>query len=278
MIRIAVRGGARAAKIAMAMLGLRALPMVRLTCRPPMDPKRNTYLNGGLYVLALLGICVALWQGWRGLELVCRPLLMVVLSSWFFFNSRRVGDRFTLLVQAGLFFSLIGDVAMMFTYVDDFNFLVGLGAFFLAQLCYAFAFMHNITEVEGLDGLGVSLLIAFGIGTFAFFFSWDLMPHLEEGLGMPVTAYVAAITFMGMAAAFRFRRTYPRSFWLVLGGSLLLLASDSLLAWDRFRLPVRWAAAWVVLTYASGQFLIAAGALAHVLDPDNLRRRQALST
>ena len=28
--------------------------------------------------------------------------MMMVLGSWFFFNSRRVGDRFTLLIQAGL--------------------------------------------------------------------------------------------------------------------------------------------------------------------------------
>lgn len=243
-----------------------------------MDPKRNTFLNGGLYVLALIGTCVALWQGWRELEFVCRPLLMVVLSSWFFFNSRRVGDRFTLLVQAGLFFSLIGDVALMFVYADDFNFLVGLGAFFLAQLCYALAFLQNIVDVDGLDGLGVPLLISFVIGTYAFFYAWDLMPHLEEGLGMPVIAYVTAITLVGMTAAFRFRRTYPRSFWLVLIGSLFLIASDSLLAWDRFRFPMQWGSVGVVITYAIAQFMIAAGALAHVLDPDNLRRRQALTT
>jgi len=243
-----------------------------------MDPKRNTFLNGGLYLLALIGTCVALWKGWRELEFVCRPLLMVVLSSWFFFNSRRVGDRFTLLVQAGLFFSLIGDVALMFTYVDDFNFLVGLGAFFLAQLCYAFAFLQNIVDVDGLDGLGVPLLISFGIGTYAFFYAWDLMPHLEEGLGLPLIVYVVTITCMGMVAAFRFRRTYPRSFWLVLIGSLFLIASDSLLAWDRFRFPMQWGSVGIVVTYAIAQFMIAAGALAHVLDPDNLRRRQALTT
>jgi len=33
-----------------------------------------------------------------------------------------------------------------------------------------------------------------------------------------------------------------------------------------------------MVTYAIAQFMIAGGALAHVLDPDNLRRRQALTT
>lgn len=243
-----------------------------------MDIKKNTAVNGTLYVLALIGTCVAQLKGWHGLEFVCKPALMIILSSWFFFNSRRVGDRFTLLIQAGLFFSLIGDVALMFTYVDDFNFIVGLGAFFIAQLCYVFAFIQNIADVDGMDGLLVSLLISFGIGTYAFFFGWDLMPHLEDGLGVPVIAYVSAIALMGMVAAFRFRRTYPRSFWLVLIGSLLFITSDSMLAWDRFRFPLNGGQVWIMITYAIAQFMIAGGALAHVLDPDQLRRKQALTT
>ena len=243
-----------------------------------MDPKKSLVLNGLIYVLALIGTCVAQMKGLHTLEWVCKPLLMIVLSSWFFFNSRRVGDRFTLLVQAGLFFSLIGDIALMFTYVDDFNFLVGLAAFFLAQLCYAFAFAHNISEVGGMEGLLVPVLIAFGIGTYAFFFAWDLMPHLDDGLGVPVMAYVAAIALMGILAAFRFRRTYPRSFWLVLIGSLVFIGSDSLLAWDRFRFPLKEAQVWIIISYAIAQFMIAGGALAHVLDPDQLRRKEALTT
>lgn len=243
-----------------------------------MDPKKNLLVNGGLYALALIGTCIAQWKGLHALEFVSKPLLMLVLSSWFFFNSRRVGDRFTLLIQAGLFFSLVGDIALMFTYKDDFNFLVGLGAFFLAQLCYAFAFAQNISDVGGMDGLLVAILISFGIGTYAFFFAWDLMPHLDDGLGIPVIAYVVAIALMGILAAFRYRRTYPRSFWLIMIGSLCFIASDSLLAWDRFRFPMKGAQVWIMVTYAIAQFMIAGGALAHVLDPDNLRRRQALTT
>lgn len=243
-----------------------------------MDPKKNLILNGGIYTLALIGTCIAQLKGLHTLEWVCKPVLMIILSSWFFFNSRRVGDRFTLLIQAGLFFSLVGDIILMFTYMDDFNFLVGLGAFFLAQLCYAFAFAQNISEVGGMEGLLVPLLIGFGIGTYAFFFGWDLMPHLDDGLGVPVMAYLVAISLMGILAAFRYRRTYPRSFWLVLMGSLFFIASDSMLAWDRFRFPMKEAQVWIIITYAIAQAMIAGGALAHVLDPDQLRRKEALTT
>jgi uncharacterized membrane protein YhhN len=189
-----------------------------------------------------------------------------------------VGDRFTLLVQAGLFFSLIGDVALMFVDRDDFNFIVGLGAWLIAALCYAIGFAQNIADVDGMDGLLVSILVAFGIGTGVYFFSWDLMPHLDDGLGIPVISFMIALALMGILAAFRFHRTYPGSFWTVLIGALLLIAAGCMLTTDRFQYPMKWAPVWITCTYAAAQFLIAGGALAHVLDPDNLRRREALTT
>jgi uncharacterized membrane protein YhhN len=243
-----------------------------------MDVRKSTGSNGLLYALAVAGSCIGKMKGWHGLEFACTPLMMIILSSWFFFNSRRVGDRFTLLVQAGLFFSLIGDVALMFVDRDDFNFIVGLGAWLIAALCYAIGFAQNIADVDGMDGLLVSILVAFGIGTGVYFFSWDLMPHLDDGLGIPVISFMIALALMGILAAFRFHRTYPGSFWTVLIGALLLIAAGCMLTTDRFQYPMKWAPVWITCTYAAAQFLIAGGALAHVLDPDNLRRREALTT
>ena len=243
-----------------------------------MDVKKSTPLNGAFYALALVGTCFAEMKGWHRLEYVCKPLLMVVLSSWFYFNSRRAGDRFTLLVQAGLFFSLIGDAALMFVHLDDFNFIIGLGSFLLAMLCYAMAFAHNIADVGGMEGLLVSILIAFGLGSSVFFFTWDLSPHLDDGLGIPVVSFMSALALMVILAGFRFLRTYPRSFWMVLVGGVLLIVSGAMLITDRFQYPMKWAPVWIMCSYAAGHFLIAAGALAHVLDPDNLIRRKALTT
>ncbi len=69
-----------------------------------MDIRKNNLLNGALYALATVGTIVGEVRDMHALVYVCKPLMMVVLSSWFYFNSRRVGDRFTLLVQVGLFF------------------------------------------------------------------------------------------------------------------------------------------------------------------------------
>ncbi|MBK8341301.1 MAG: hypothetical protein IPK99_15550 [Flavobacteriales bacterium] len=83
---------------------------------------------------------------------------------------------------------------------------------------------------------------------------------------------------MGCTAAFRFRRTFPQSFWMVFVGAALFIASDSLLARNRFIHPFEWADVLVILTYGVAQYLVVAGCLVHVLAPDQLRRRQALRT
>ena len=243
-----------------------------------MDIRKNTTVNGVAYGLALLGTIIGDTQDVRLLVYICKPALMVILSSWFFFNSRRVGDRFTLLIQAGLFFSLIGDVALMLVHLDQFNFLVGLGAFLIAQLCYTFGFGQNIADASAGQGFLVSLLISALLVAFSFFFAWSMLPKVEEVVRIPVLVYVVAISLMGITAAFRYGRTYPRSFVLVMVGALLFITSDSILASNRFLKPLDHAAWSVMLTYGLGQFLIAAGCLMHVLDPEEIRRKAAMTT
>lgn len=243
-----------------------------------MDPLKDRTINLTVYALATIGACVAEQYGLHLLEYACRPLMLVVLSSWFFFNSRRVGDRFTLLVQGGLFFSLVSDVALMLERMDEFNFLIGLGASVLAYLCYVMAFAHNVFDEGGMDGMLLSVLLGFAIVVYTVFFSWDLVQVLDEGLVLPVIVHIGTLGLMGVMAALRYRRTYPRSFWMVFAGALVFLLSDSLLLVNRFRHPFDPAPVLIIITYAVAQFLIASGCLTHVLDPDNLRRREALAT
>jgi uncharacterized membrane protein YhhN len=243
-----------------------------------MDIRKNTLVNGLVYLLALIGTIAGGMLGVQWLVYVCKPLLMVVLGSWFFFNSRRVGDRFTLLVQAGLFFSLIGDIALMFQHVDQFNFLIGLAAFLIAQLCYTMAFAHNVADVPGGPFPWPSIVLSVLIAAYGYFFAGRVLPTVDETISVPIIIYAIAISLMGIAAAFRFGRTFLRSFIAVLVGALFFIASDSLLAINRFVRPFDNAEWTVMLTYAIAQALIAWGCLVHVLDPEEIRRRAALNT
>ncbi len=240
--------------------------------------QRDPRINITLFLLALMGTVIAQVKGWHGLEFVCRPAMMVILSFWFYHNSRRFGDRFTLLVQGGLFFSLVGDIAFMFQHVDEFNFLLGIAALLIAQLFYTLAFAQNAVDVGDLDGLFVSLLLAVGIVAYGFFFSYDLMRYLDGDIAIPVLAFMITAVLMGIGAGLRFKRTFPRSFWIVLIGALLFIVSDSLLVRDRFARPIAYGNVMIMLTYGTAQLLFAAGSLFHVLDPEEIKRRQALRT
>lgn len=241
-----------------------------------LDLRRNHLVNGTVYALATAGTIIGEVNDLHGLVYVCKPLMLVVLSSWFYFNSRRVGDRFTLLIQAGLFFSLVGDVALMFQHLDEFNFILGLAAFLLAQLCYTLAFIQNIADAGGPQGVLLSSALSIPLLIYGFVFALDILPRLDNALVMPVMVYAGAITVMGIMAAFRYQRTFAFSFWLVFIGALLFIASDSLLATNRFVRPLPYGNTMIMLTYALAQVGIAWGALVHVHDPEQVRRRQEL--
>jgi len=53
-------------------------------------------------------------------------------------------STFTKMIQFGLFFSWIGDIALMFDEKIAILFVVGLGAFLIAHLGYAYAFIRNV--------------------------------------------------------------------------------------------------------------------------------------
>lgn len=243
-----------------------------------MDLRKHTAFNLGLYGLVTAGTIVGGMTGKHMLVYVCKPLMMVVLSSWFYFNSRRVGDRFTLLIQAGLFFSLIGDAALMVQHLDEFNFLIGLGAFLIAQLCYTIAFLHNILEVGPSQGGLISGALSVLLAAYGYFFASRLFTKVDEAIAVPLIIYAVAICCMGGAAAFRLGRTFLRSFIMVLAGALFFILSDSLLAMNRFLFPVEHTAWSVILTYAIAQVLIVWGCLMHVLDPEEIRRKAVLHT
>lgn len=243
-----------------------------------MDIRKNHLVNGILYALVGIGTIVGEMQDNRALVYVCKPLMMLVLSSWFYFNSRRVGDRFTLLIQVGLMFSFFGDIALMFQHRDQFFFLIGLGAFLLAQLCYTLAFAQNIAEVGGGQGLLVSAGLSALVVVYGALFGSSLMEHVDDIVITPVGIYAVAITLMGVAAALRFGRTYLPSFIMVFIGAACFITSDSILATSRFVRPVDHASWSVILTYAIAQYLIARGCLRHVLDPEEIRRRASLNT
>jgi uncharacterized membrane protein YhhN len=135
-----------------------------------------------------------------------------------------------------------------------------------------------VADVPGGPFPWPSIVLSVVIAAYGYFFAGRILPSVDDGIVISVIVYAIAISLMGIAAAFRFGRTFPRSFYAVVAGAFLFIASDSLLAFNRFVRPLDGAEWMVMLTYGLAQVLIAGGCLTHVLDPEEIRRRAALTT
>ncbi len=150
-------------------------------------------------------------------------------------------------VLAGLFCSLAGDVALLWPQA---GFLPGLVSFLLAHLAYLMAF----TRVRALAAqrlpFALYAVVAGGV-------LWLLWPGVPAALRLPVLVYVVCLAGMAAQAAVLWRCGAPRGAMLALGGALFV-ASDALLASNRFASPLPMASLWILLPYWLAQWCIAA--------------------
>lgn len=134
------------------------------------------------------------------------------------------------LLVAGLALSALGDFFL--AHHDDRSFLAGLGAFLAAHLVFVALFvLHDPAPQSALPVTllprPVALLLIAATAAWALFLAGKLMPALEKPMRVPVAVYVAAIVAMA-AAGFLFQAPG------VVAGALLFVASDSVLAVERF--------------------------------------------
>ena len=132
------------------------------------------------------------------------------------------------LLMAALALSAAGDYFLSLD--GERPFLAGLASFLVAHVVYVvlFADMGGGISIFGAELWRGALAVT--IGLFALAMLWLLMHRVGPQLRLPVAAYVAAIVAMGVAALSLHQP-------VVIVGALMFMASDSLLATERFLLP-----------------------------------------
>lgn len=194
-----------------------------------------------------------------------KPSLLIILNLYFFLMLKEVKNKGKWMVQAALVFSLAGDVFLMFQQQKPFFFLLGLGSFLLAHLGYIAAFAkppttEKVNWKKGVLWFGLFDLLLLGGVVFTF---------IEHGLGplfWPVVGYMLVILTMGFIALTRQERVSKESYRYVLIGALLFLASDSILALNKFNAPIPMAHFWIMIPYALAQLLIVKGIIKQYRD------------
>ncbi|HEU4596473.1 MAG TPA: lysoplasmalogenase [Pyrinomonadaceae bacterium] len=186
------------------------------------------------------------YRGPRRRVYLFKPLTVVLIILIALEGNFSSPTIYRYLIVAGLLCSLAGDVFLM---LPRDRFVEGLASFLVAHVLYIAAFSSGGVRAPSV-WVGV-LLAAYGALMLRL-----LWPRLGK-LRAAVLIYVLAILLMAWLASSR---------WLVMGeagslpaflGALLFVASDSLLAWNRFQGGFRAAQAWVLGTYFAAQWLIA---------------------
>jgi len=162
-----------------------------------------------------------------------------------------------LLLVAALALSAVGDAFL--SRDGEKAFLGGLASFLVSHIVYIALFLRS---GGGLGLLGAEPwrgAIALALAVFAIVMLAALWRRVGPGLRVPIAIYVVAILAMGMAAL------TTNSAW-VIGGAVLFMASDGLLATEKFLVaaisPHRaWMRLAVWVLYYAAQLAITLGFL-----------------
>ena len=187
-----------------------------------------------------------------------KPLICLSLAIYLFKEcNMKVG--FNRLVFAGLIFSLIGDVLLLYSVSDVFLFLYGLVSFLIAHILYSSAFFRDFKN-KPQESKYFGHLMLFLMGVFSMSYYSIIRDYLND-FRIPVLAYIFVISIMAILAGYRYRRVNLLSFRLICFGAIFFVISDAALAYMKFVEPYTFAGILIMSTYMIAQFLITLGTI-----------------
>jgi hypothetical protein len=133
-------------------------------------------------------------------------------------------------------------------------FIAGLVAFLVAHLFYIALFKQGQAWFPSRRSLAATL--GAGLAMYVFLF-----PGLNAVLKGAVAAYVVVIALMAAQAIGRATVLRDKASVLVAVGAVFFMVSDSLLATNKFAVPIPMAQFWVLGTYYMAQILISRNAV-----------------
>jgi uncharacterized membrane protein YhhN len=181
-------------------------------------------------------------------EMISKPLIIITLIILYISGI----NRFSFLYFFGLVFSLAGDVILEFVGTKtEFLFTYGLAAFLIAHLFFIAVSSKFLPKVSTTKILLHSLpfLLIYGVLVYTIY------PNLGALL-IPVIIYGIIISTFGVIAFLI--HTHDRSkenLWLFLGATLFI-ASDSILALNKFYQSSEFLAVAIMITYCAAQYLM----------------------
>ncbi|MBM4445915.1 MAG: lysoplasmalogenase [Chloroflexi bacterium] len=149
------------------------------------------------------------------------------------------------LLFASLLFCAAADIALELAAGK--YFVIGLGLFLIAHILFIVTFSRDLKAQKSQIPFVVLLIV------YAKMMAFVLTPYLKE-MAIPVYIYMTAITLMGIFASLRASKND-----FTLYGAISFIVSDSILAINKFMMPVPAVDYFVMVTYYLALFLIVYG-------------------
>jgi uncharacterized membrane protein YhhN len=197
-----------------------------------------------LLIIALISAIITIYAKMREnnlLQYIFKPLTMSAIILPAILNVSSPPTSYQKMIITGLIFSTVGDVFL----IDSKRFIQGLLSFLLAHICFIIAFFST----PNLPG------VIFYLAYVAFFLSilWKQLDNLK----IPVIVYALALAMMSWFALSRYFGLNDHKSLFAFLGSVSFVASDSLLAFNKFKSSFPFAEILILSTYFIAQWLIA---------------------
>ena len=128
-------------------------------------------------------------------------------------------------------------------------FVAGLGLFLVAHILFIITFSRDFTFQKSKIPVIVLLIV------YSKMMAFVLTPYLKE-MAIPVYVYMTALTLVGIFASLRAAKND-----FTLYGAISFIVSDSIIAINKFMMPVPAADYIIMITYYLALFLIVFGFL-----------------
>ena len=185
-----------------------------------------------------------------------KPFLLPFLLLAVYFQERFSTKKILL---TALTLSWVGDIILMFADKGELYFIAGLIAFLLSHIFYIILFSKQLKIYLKKS----KIIFWVGVTAIAFYLivmMLILLPSLGD-LKIPVFVYALTISIMLLFALKGFLNWQKPANSYILIGAIVFVASDSLLALDKFYAPLQYSSLLIMATYLLAQYMIVIGIL-----------------
>ncbi|MEY3577391.1 MAG: hypothetical protein RL394_974 [Bacteroidota bacterium] len=223
-----------------------------------MKPKTKQFFF--LFAFVSIAEIFLISTGNQSLRLISKPLIVPTLAATYWVATTSSKAFYKDAILMGLLFSWIGDVLLHF----EGYFIPGLIAFLTAHVFYIFFFSSTQSSNTSFFKLRPVMLIA--VIAYLIELMHLLWPHLG-GMKIPVLIYGITISTMLSAAFWQYQKLDNKTSLYLIIGAAFFVASDSILALNKFKKQFDWAGIYIMSTYILAQLFIVLGAIRYRNNP-----------